>query len=39
MLKKIWCSWANIEYHSKLEFCQAENIFDFKLEDIKMFQR
>ena len=32
-----WHLSTNIEHHSKLEFCQATNISDFKLEDIKMF--
>ena len=39
MLKKVWHSWTNTDHHSKLEFCQATNFSDFKLEDIKMFLR
>ena len=38
-LKKVWHSWATIEHHSKMEFCQATNTCNFKLEDMKMFLR
>ena len=37
--KNVLNSWATIEHQSQIEFCQAIDNSDFKLECVKMFPR